>query len=143
MQVHDRRHKLPFSTMEQDSSLESLSLEEQADEERRRKRDKLAKLHRFLGSRVPPELALGFNFADELPPVAVTFGDEEEEERSRFGLLRRRSPIEAEYVVTEVSQADRLKSDLDLEEKALNVRRAAKMEQVRTFQQVETYIDQK
>lgn len=114
--------------------MESLSLEEQAEEERRRKRDKLAKLHRFLGSRVPPELALGFNYIDQLPPVAATVGDEEDEDRSRFGLLRRRnSPITEDYVVADVDPADRLKSDLDLQEKAINVRRAAKMEQVRLF----------
>ncbi|KAI9057049.1 hypothetical protein FKP32DRAFT_1598533 [Trametes sanguinea] len=49
----------------------SLSSEQVAEEERRRKREKLAKLHRFLGSRVPQHLVLGpLDEGAPLPPPA-------------------------------------------------------------------------
>jgi hypothetical protein len=85
---------------------------------------------RFLGSRVPPELALGFDSRiPPLPPIAVE-DEEDEDDRPRFGLRRRRSnPIE-DYSTTYVNPGDRLKSELNMEEKAVNVRRAAKMEKV-------------
>jgi hypothetical protein len=121
-------HRLSFSTLDEVASLESLTAEEEAEIERRRKRDKLAKLHRFLGSRVPPELALGFQIAIPLPPIAAE--DERMEEKTRFGRRRRRSSSFAEHTTTYVNLTDRLKSELDDEEKAVNVKRAAKMEKV-------------
>ena len=45
--------------------------------ERKKKRDKLAKMHRFLGSRVPAELVLGCS-SGTIPPTALLLGGGEE-----------------------------------------------------------------
>jgi hypothetical protein len=111
------------------ASLFSLTIEEQEEEARRKKREKLAKLHRFLGSRVPAELALGLRSPSMLPAVASE-DEGTEEERPVFRRRRRRSRSFADYSMSYVKQADRLKSELDVEEKAMNVWRAAKMEKV-------------
>ncbi|KAJ7492189.1 hypothetical protein FB451DRAFT_1388613 [Mycena latifolia] len=119
------------------SLFENLSPEEQAEEERRKKRDKLAKLHRFLGSRVPANLVLGPDYLEaSLPPPVVALdgtlapaGDPDAAAvaRSRTWVKRRRS---SSAVITSAwsDDLDRLKEDLNDREKAIIVRRAQKME---------------
>ncbi|KAF8841945.1 hypothetical protein BDN67DRAFT_966459 [Paxillus ammoniavirescens] len=102
------------------SLVETLDPDEQAEVERRRKREKLAKLHRFLGSRVPPEAVTGCIAGSPPPPIVMP-----EEGMREHWLRGRRSESAAplEYF-------DRGKEELDEKEKALNVRRAQKMERV-------------
>lgn len=99
------------------SVVETLTPEEQAEAERRRKRDKLAKLHRFLGSRVPTDLVVGHIAGPSLPPSSMPV------DGSDMWLYRRRSGSSA-------PSFERVKTELDDEEKALNVRRAQKMEKL-------------
>lgn len=113
----------------------SISAEELAEDERRRKREKLAKLHRFLGSRVPPHLVLGtLDEGTPLPPLAApspsTPLDDDAAER-RLKMRRRRSSSAAEFSKKWSDDIDRLKEELNEREKAINVRRAVKMEKVR------------
>lgn len=129
-----RRPGQPFSPSTP-SLLENLSPEQQAEEERRRKREKLAKLHRFLGSRVPPHLVLGsVEEGVPLPPPAPstpmdTTPDDEGHTR-KMRARRRRSSSAAEFSGTWSDDIDRLKEDLNDREKAINVRRAVKMEKM-------------
>jgi hypothetical protein len=108
----------------------SLTAEALAEEERRRKRKKLAKLHRFLGTCIPADLALGKvdTLEDDLPiplPANDTFrGDD----RARWS--RRRSNTVAALGPSDADVWDRLREDLHGEEKAISVRRAQKMEKV-------------
>ncbi|KAH7886172.1 hypothetical protein F5I97DRAFT_1808511 [Phlebopus sp. FC_14] len=102
------------------SLVESFDTEEQAEAERRRKRDKLAKLHRFLGSRVPPDLVISAVTGSSLEPPAMP------DEITRDNWLRGRRVGS----VKPVEHFDRGKEELDEREKALNVRRAQKMEKV-------------
>lgn len=99
------------------SLVESLTPEEQAEAERRRKRDKLAKLHRFLGSRVPTDLVVGNIAGPSLPPASMP------EDPRDMWLYRRMSSASA-------LSFERVKEELGDEEKALNVKRAQKMEKV-------------
>ena len=116
------------STIDDTASLLTLTSTEVHEEEQKRKREKLVKLHRFLGSRVPVDLALGLDFSipPPLPPPALP-EIEPEDTRKKFRMRRRRSASLTEHTIT---REDRMKSELDMEEKALNVRRAAKMEKV-------------
>lgn len=96
------------------------------DDERRRRREKIAKLHRFLGSHVPTSLVLGLSDADDTlpaldPPTNTT--------SSRYP-NRRRSSSAAEFKRNWFDSDDRVKEELDEREKAINVRRAVKMEKV-------------
>ncbi|KAG6911339.1 hypothetical protein DXG01_001010 [Tephrocybe rancida] len=111
------------------SLYESMSPEEQAEETRKRKREKLAKLHRFLGSRVPTNLVLGIDADPALPPLDPTSMAEDEVTRKAW-LRRRRSSSAAAYSSTWSDEIDRIKEDLNSTEKAINVRRALKMEKV-------------
>ncbi|KAF7303028.1 hypothetical protein MKEN_01266100 [Mycena kentingensis (nom. inval.)] len=122
------------------SFCESLSPEAQAEEERRRRRDKLAKLHRFLGSRVPTNLVLGPGYEDSLPPAVVgldgtlsplspEFGSNSGDTFKGF-IKRRRSSSAAVLASTWSSDWDRMKENLNDKEKAIIVRRAQKMEKV-------------
>jgi hypothetical protein len=111
----------------------ALTEEALAEEERRRKRKKLAKLHRFLGSCVPADLALGVvdPLEDDLPipsPATNTSGGALNEDRVRWS--RRRSNTVATLGAGDVDAWDRLKENLHGEEKAISVRRAQKMEKV-------------
>lgn len=99
------------------SVVETFTPEEQAEAERRRKRDKLAKLHRFLGSRVPTDLVVGHIAGPSLPPSSMTVDGRD------MWLYRRRSGSSA-------PSFEPVKTELDEEEKALNVRRAQKMEKL-------------
>ncbi|TFK41926.1 hypothetical protein BDQ12DRAFT_677387 [Crucibulum laeve] len=116
------------------SLFENMTPEEQAEEERRRKRDKLAKLHRFLGSQVPANLVLGLDDPEgSLPPEVpvIIMPDIETGAATRKAWLRRRrSSSAAAFPSSWSDDIDRIKEDLNDEEKAINVRRAQKMEKV-------------
>lgn len=99
------------------SVVETFTPVEQAEAERRRKRDKLAKLHRFLGSRVPTDLVIGHIAGPSLPPSSMPVDGRD------MWLYRRRSGSSA-------LSFERIKTELDDEEKAVNVRRAQKMEKL-------------
>jgi hypothetical protein len=97
------------------------------EEDRRRRREKIAKLHRFLGSRVPTSLVLGFSASDDtLPALEPTTIDDVRTSRHN----RRRSSSAAETRGNWFGPDDRMKEELDEHEKAINVRRALKMEKV-------------
>ncbi|KAG6842378.1 hypothetical protein C0991_007508 [Blastosporella zonata] len=126
------RPRRPSSPSAQ-SLFESMTPEEQAEESRKRKREKLAKLHRFLGSRVPTNLVLGPDLPDPpLPPLDPTIMAtmNENEVTRKDWLRRRRSSSAAAYRSTWSDEIDRVKEDLNSAEKAINVRRAQKMEKV-------------
>ncbi|RPD82124.1 hypothetical protein L226DRAFT_528326 [Lentinus tigrinus ALCF2SS1-7] len=133
-----RSHPFSPSTA---SLADSLSSDQQAEEERRRKREKLAKLHRFLGSRVPPHLVLGpLDEGTPLPPPASSpfarardsapDNDDDGGDIRNAKMRRRRSSSAAEFSRTWSDDIDRLKEELNEREKAINVRRAVKMEKM-------------
>lgn len=112
------------------SLYEAMTPEQRAEEERRRKREKLAKLHRFLGSRVPADLVLGADYLESsLPPIQPSMPAEESEGRTQW--LRRRRSSSAGALPSWSDDVDRMKEELNDKEKAINVRRAQKMEKVR------------
>lgn len=122
------------------SSIYSFTSEDLAEEDRRRKREKLAKLHRFLGSRVPADLVLGQlsldAVAQDLPPVVpISAVDPPSKHMDGEGrknwVRRRRSSSVGELGGRWQDDLDRLKEELNNKEKALNVKRAVKMEKVR------------
>ena len=136
----DRRPGLLSSA----ASVYSFTSEQLEEEERRRKRDKVAKLHRFLGSRVPTDLVLNQLSIETSvplpPPLPVTpvtpvertgRPEEMDPEARKVWLRRRRSSSAAELRGTWSEDIDRLKEELNDREKAQNVRRAVKMQQVR------------
>lgn len=132
---HPAMNRLPSAS----SILESTTPEEREEAERKRKRDKLAKLHRFLGSRVPVELVLGLAEGEAslplpLPQTAELAGSKlgtvSEDEEPRKAWLSRRRSSSATVFASHSDDLDRLKEDLNEEEKAINVRRAQKMEKV-------------
>ncbi|KAF7307304.1 hypothetical protein MIND_00524400 [Mycena indigotica] len=108
------------------SFADSLSPEAQAEEDRRRKRDKLAKLHRFLGSRVPANLVLGPGYNIE-PAVVGIDGTLSPLSATEFGsdtlkkgwVKRRRSSSAAVLAATWASDWDRMKENLNDKEKAI------------------------
>ncbi|KAI0375475.1 hypothetical protein BV20DRAFT_960642 [Pilatotrama ljubarskyi] len=129
-----RRGEYGASTASLSDSL-SLSSEQLAEEERRRKREKLAKLHRFLGSRVPQHLVLGtLDEGTPLPPPApaITLDQQTDDDADarKIKMRRRRSSSAAEFSRTWSDDIDRLKEELNEREKAINVRRAVKMEKM-------------
>lgn len=115
-------------------SLENMSLEELADSERKRKRERLAKLHRFLGSRVPANLVFGIDDIEaSLPPPTSSMGSSSESDDTsiRKIWLKRRSSSSAVLATPACNDGlERAKAELDDREKAINVRRAQKMEKV-------------
>jgi hypothetical protein len=100
------------------------------EKERRRGRDKIAKLHRFLGSRVPTSphpRFLGFSASnDTLPALDPTVDNVRPGHhngcRSSSAAESRRSNW--------FGPGDRMKEELDEREKAINIHRAIKMEKV-------------
>lgn len=107
-------------------SLEFMPHSHTPEEDRRRRREKIAKLHRFLGSRVPTSLVLGLSDAnDTLPALDTTVGNVH-----THHLGRRRSSSATEFKSNWFDPDDRMKEELDEREKAINVRRAVKMEKV-------------
>ncbi|KAF8910036.1 hypothetical protein CPB84DRAFT_1842701 [Gymnopilus junonius] len=113
-----------------------LSVNDRLDDERHRKRERLAKLHRFLGSRVPVNLVLGIDDVESsLPPpqespTSKPISAEGDESTRKAWLRRRRSRSVTAPPSRWSENLDRVKEELDEEEKALNVRRAQKMEKV-------------
>ncbi|KAJ3815601.1 hypothetical protein F5876DRAFT_30283 [Lentinula aff. lateritia] len=123
-----------------------MSPEERAEAEKRRKREKLAKLHRFLGSRVPTGLVLGLGQADEdsesgLPGLSASSMGEEtdaegssEEKRSwKKGMVRvtrRRSGSESGVSSDWSDIRDRRKDDMGEDERLRMVKRAIRLEKV-------------
>ena len=117
----------------QQSVFENMSPEEQAEELRRRKREKLAKLHRFLGSQVPVHLALGLgNPETSLPPLKTDVIPDSRDDRKVIVRRRRCSSVES-YPLGWSDEHDRIRQDLNVKEKAINVRRAQKMEKVHIY----------
>ncbi|KAJ7508644.1 hypothetical protein B0H11DRAFT_1703876, partial [Mycena galericulata] len=120
----------------------ALSPEERAEAERRRRRDKLAKLHRFLGSRVPASLVLGPALESPglplpLPPPVVALdgtlaldASASVGGASRPWVRRRRSSSMVGGTAAWLDARDRVKEELNEREKAIIVRRAQKMEKV-------------
>ncbi|KAI0800800.1 hypothetical protein C8Q74DRAFT_1191832 [Fomes fomentarius] len=122
------RGRHPFAST---ASLDSVSSDQLAEEERRRKREKLAKLHRFLGSRVPTHLVLGpLDEGSPLPPPTFDAPDNAEADIRKVKMRRRRSSSAAEFSRKWSDDIDRLKEELNEREKAINVRRAVKMEKM-------------
>ena len=117
------------------SLAEPLTPGEQEEADRKRKRDKLAKLHRFLGSRVPIQLVLGLGDGELTPQSQEDHATKldavsEHGDHRKAWLTRRRSSSAAVYS-DRSHDLERLKEDLNDEEKAIHVRRAQKMEKVR------------
>ncbi|KIL71613.1 hypothetical protein M378DRAFT_6328 [Amanita muscaria Koide BX008] len=113
------------------SLIESISQEEKVKEERRRKRERLVKLHRFLGSRVPPSLVLGPEDPNiSLPPERPSTSPGTSNSQHKTWLRRRRSSSAAELPSTWSDEHDRMGAELCSREKAINVKRAQKMEKV-------------
>ncbi len=107
-------------------SPDSATLHHSPEDDRRRRREKIAKLHRFLGSRVPTSLVLGpDNTDDALPALEPAVG-----KISSRHPNRRRSSSATEFKSHWFDSDDRVKEELDEREKAINVRRAVKMEKV-------------
>jgi hypothetical protein len=116
----------PLPSIPAQSQLETMFEEEQTDE-RRRKREKLAKLHRFLGSRVPINLVLGTEIEPSLPsPYFSPIGSLYKNEDRQITWLKRRKSSSA--ILS--SPLERVKEELNEQEKLINVRRAVKMEKV-------------
>lgn len=115
------------------SSFDAMSLDPE-DEDRRRKRERLAKLHRFLGSKVPAHLVLGFDEDSDatLPPPHRTPSPGDVNSR-RPWIKRRRSSSVVLHHSNWSGDLGRAKVELDDKEKAINVRRAQKMEKASTI----------
>jgi hypothetical protein len=114
----------PFSRSS--DSQEFMQYPHSPEGDRRRRREKIAKLHRFLGSRVPTSLVLGLSDADDvLPALNHTTSNICTSQPGR-----RRSSSAAEFKSSWFDPDDRVKEELDEREKAINVRRAVKMEKV-------------
>ncbi|KAH9065884.1 hypothetical protein EDB87DRAFT_1679576 [Lactarius vividus] len=96
------------------------------EDDRRRRREKIAKLHRYLGSRVPTSLVLGLSNIDDALPAL----DPATSSISSRHPGRRRSSSAAELKRNWFDGDDRAKEELDEREKAINVRRAVKMEKM-------------
>ena len=123
----------PFTYIPSQSQLGTTLDEEQADE-RRRKREKLAKLHRFLGSRIPINLILGTedNVEASLPPpfFSPISPLNRNDDRQTTWLKRRKSSSAILSSPHWSNDLERVKEELNEQEKFINVRRAVKMEKV-------------
>jgi hypothetical protein len=148
MDEEDHKDSSLVSTLRRDrpytpsttSVFEKLSLEERAAERRRQKRDKLARIHRVLGSGVPvnlviPEAGPSLRSTPSTPPSrvkadtsSVPRGRETAARKDRG--FRRRSSSAADTASARLDGLDRLRKSLNRREKAINVRRAQKMEKV-------------
>ena len=130
--------KSNFPSSPSQSTFDTTSIDQQ-EEDRRRKRERLAKLHRFLGSRVPANLVLGFDDMEaSLPPPQhsptsppkASSSSSEGDESPRKAWLKRRTASVAVPPSSWSDSLERVKEELDDREKAINVRRAQKMEKV-------------
>jgi hypothetical protein len=125
----------PLPSLPAQSQFGIMSEEEPADEDRRRKREKLSKLHRFLGSRIPINLVLSVDDDDieaSLPPpfLSPTSPSHRSESPQATWLKRRRSSSAILSSSHSSNDLERVKEELDEKEKHINVRRAVKMEKV-------------
>ena len=118
------------------SLMENLTPEQMAEEEKRKKREKVAKLHRFLGSRIPTELVVTSAPGAPLPPLIPTYGqslalsDTESPLQTKLFARRRRNSISGSESFDRLPEVERKKEDLTDKEKAIVVKRAMKMERV-------------
>ncbi|KAF8506845.1 hypothetical protein F5888DRAFT_1798075 [Russula emetica] len=131
--IDDDKRPIPFfsPSSPQLSSLDpadSMLYRRTPEEDRRRRREKVTKLHRFLGSRVPTSLVLGFNASDVTLPALDPTTTIDNVRTSRH--TRRRSSSATETRSNWFGPDDRMKEELDEREKAINVRRAIKMEKM-------------
>lgn len=138
--VIKRLPTIPTQSQSETMLDERLDEDEQA-EERRRKREKLAKLHRFLGSRVPINLVLGTDIEPTLPspylnPIGPLYRNEDGQ---AAWLKRRRSSSAIPFSPHWSNDLERVKEELNDQEKFINVRRAVKMEKVRQFHDFRSY----
>ena len=117
----------------------SLSEDQKIEAERRRKRERLAKLHRFLGSRVPTELVLGpHETGAPLPPTdlnaqksADSLADSEPTSSTKLWVIgKRRNSLASSDPLERLGDSERMKEQLTDKEKAVAVKRALKMEKV-------------
>ncbi|PPQ64257.1 hypothetical protein CVT24_008658, partial [Panaeolus cyanescens] len=108
------RHSRSNSQSTFDTTTTSLN---DPEDDRRRKRERLAKLHRFLGSRVPVGLVLGIDESEDSLPPPVTKNASSEEEGSRKAWLSRRRSSSAASLVPSLDDLDRLRVELDDREK--------------------------
>ena len=119
--------------------MENMTPEERAEEEKRKKREKVAKLHRFLGSRVPTELVVNTVPGAPLPPLIPTYdrsqavSDGESPIQAKLWNRRRRNSIAGSDPLDRLPEIDRRKEELTDKEKAIIVKRALKIERVRTL----------
>jgi len=96
------------------------------DEDRRRKRERLAKLHRFLGSRVPVNLVLGIDDVEPSLPPPPHRNSTSDHRKSWIQRRRSSSALPPHWP----NDLERVKDELNDKEKLINVRRAVKMEKV-------------
>ena len=123
---------LPIIPTQSQSQSKTMSDEDEQADERRRKREKLAKLHRFLGSRVPINLVLGTDIEPSLPtPYISPIGPLYRNEDGQTTWLKRRRSSSA--IPHWSNDLERVKEELNDQEKFINVRRAVKMEKVNQF----------
>ena len=125
----------PIPSISAMSQSEAMSDEDEQAEERRRKREKLAKLHRFLGSRVPINLVLGTDIEPSSPsPYFSPINSLYRNEDGQTTWLRRRKSSSAILSSPHWSNdLERVKEELNEQEKFINVRRAVKMEKVHQY----------
>lgn len=129
------------------SLMENLTPDQIAEEEKRKKREKVAKLHRFLGSRVPMELVVTSAPGAPLPPLIPTYGlsavssDTENPFQAKLFPRIRRNSIAGSEPFDRLPEVERKKEDLSDKEKAIVVKRAMKMERVRFGLPNETLMD--
>lgn len=132
IESHFLLERSPSSYSVEDSIVE----EQKGEDERRRKRDRLAKLHRFLGARIPAELLLApHEIGVPLPPLASDQSDTSYDisDRDLSGprnLWKRRNSLAGSLPSDWLPGSERMKKDLNDKEKAVVVKRALKMEKV-------------
>jgi hypothetical protein len=131
-----RKRRAGLSSPSAPSFFENKTPEELAEAEKRRRRDKLARIHRFLGLRVPTDLVLG-----QCAPLAslpstprertpLNALAEHEIDNHQDNIRHRRISSAVLTPSLWPDDLERLKEDLDGREKAINVRRAQKMGKV-------------
>ena len=156
-------HSVPISARHRRSDLSEAPFRGQRDSwdeqirkdeeqlERQRKREKLAKIHRYLGSKVPPELVLGYSSSTTSPPIEIMVSQTEyvAPPDQKEVKKRRRSSSAVLYQHTQKSDPprhkeaeSRSKDTLTDAERLTKIKRAQKIEQVCLFDRmdgVETY----
>lgn len=108
--------------------------------ERQRKREKLAKIHRYLGSKVPAELVLGYSSStDPSSPVARPVSQLERSVSDDHQEVKQRRRSSSAVLYQQVPKADtikhkesesRVRDTLTDAERLMKIKRAQKLEQV-------------